>query len=740
MYSSLYSMLVSSSNSNFISGGVSKALSRVCRLGYMELEEPKGVVQTIKSFIHSNPSFLNAGLKFFSELINEINDPARGRSWSASKKTSQLFREAPLGLVFEFVVETLNSNLQGLSQDQLVLCLSVCNLCLGFDFMGIQADDASEDTSCLQVPLAWKSLFEKPEFFEFLQFLIVHSTGEVELLACRMFNHVGAIRKSMFASSFDLKKLYLERYLQASTQIMMSKKLASESLVEFVQGQKRFLSNFGMKEVCDCGCLAGWLEALAGYSVEMFKSPSSVISSSESTWVLWNFVVFESNIQLSELIPGIKEYVKGLFESFLVHSIENLSVEIFEKSKEPELKDQLETISSFSVNFYPEVIQIYEKIFISVTGSNLQSDCMNLRLAWLIFLASGFVSIRDGKDNEADLNADAQVVRLVFEVLSRLQVKSFELELSYLAFSLDLCKSFVNNSNEKFWLVLDNSQESLDATLDSCLNLILDNCFSQMSSNESRLISSALDILEHLAKGYYSNKYMMRNERVQNLMTQYLTYPLCLNFPKLRTKLFNILLTLWVNEDLSTPLDVYLTPLADKLQNLTESGEPGGFALAFKELIGISTALTNSKTYFEFFEWFFYKFSVVMAACSYHLYESAVMDALLGFLFELTFNRNSRIKLDISFNHGIVLFKNVSAVITGLGKIILERRNENNYFKQFSSKIKRLMGITNNLLSGGYVPFGVFEVYNDSSYLDTLEVFFSLMESVAVGEITVRGM
>lgn len=229
----------------------------------------------------------------------------------------------------------------------------------------------------------------------------------------------------------------------------------------------------------------------------------------------------------------------------------------------------------------------------------------------------------------------------------------------------------------------------------------------------------------------------MKNERVQTLMTRYLSFPLCVSFPKHRSRLFFILVQLWLNEDLSTPIEVFLTPLQDNLKQLAKTGESSQFVLTFKELEGITSGLTNSKNFLEFFEWIFYKFQVVMSACSFHLYNPSVMHALLSFLHEITQNRNSRIRFDISSNYGIVFFKNISAVVIGYGKIVLENRESSDYFKQFYSSIKRILGICNNLFNGGYVPFGVFDVFQDGSYHETLSLYFSMLDSMAISEMSV---
>ena len=84
-----------------------------------------------------------------------------------------------------------------------------------------------------------------------LEFIITNTEDEAETLGIRVFNHMGAVRKSIFSGSVETRQNYIAKYLKASENIMVNKKLEGDSLFEFIQSIKRFLTNFGLKEVSE---------------------------------------------------------------------------------------------------------------------------------------------------------------------------------------------------------------------------------------------------------------------------------------------------------------------------------------------------------------------------------------------------------------------------------------------------------------------------------------------------------
>lgn len=741
IYQTLFSMLFSpQEKASYLMGGIAKALARVCRFGWIEIEEIKQVTLAIEGVAAQNMALLQAGFKFYEELIAEIGEPIKGRSLSLNRKIAVSFRDEALGQIFSYGLKTLSTKMQELPRNLLASVLSVVHMCLNFDFLGISSDETTEDTLCLQVPMSWKSHFENPAVFDILEFIVLNACDEVETLSLRVLNHTGAVRKSIFSGNAEVKQGYIAKYLKITDHIMRAKKLESDSLFEFINALKRFLSNFTLKDIAEIEAFDTWLQTLATFSLGLFTREEAITSGNESSMLVWNYLAFEGHHQLQQKEAQLSQFVIGLFKAFLNCTLSKVRPNILSPDNETDLKDHIEMISNFSVYYYSEVTKILEEVYMDHLNKCevITSESFQGKFAWMIAISSGLISLRDGKTNDIEIQMDALLIQLVFQTISKIPEAIECLETSYLLFFSGLSKSYINSSYEKLWFVLDNSQSSSDETINRLLTSILEKCFKNLSIiSSSRIAKYSLELFEQLSKGYYSNKMMVKNELIQNLMLQYKTFPLCLHSSKLRFRIFNSLTYMWVNEDLSTPIETFLAPMAEHLTLLLESPDARNYEFVFRELEGVCFGLQNQRTYFEFFEWFYERFGIVMAACQNFLYEDKVMESMLKFLLELVYSRNSRVKFDPATSYGVVLFRNLSNVINGYGKVIIENSSLGDFFKKFYSRIRKILGIMMYLLGGAYVPFGVFEVYGDTCFVESLRTCFLVLDTVPRSEISV---
>jgi exportin-7 len=742
IYENLLSMLFNPNDKpSFLTGGIAKALARVCRLGWLEIDAIKQVTITIEQIIAQNFGLAYSGFKFFEELITEIGEPIKARSLSISRKIAVSFRDEGLGNIFSYCLYIFNNKMQDIPRNLLASVLNVLHMCMNFDFLGISSDETSDDSTCLQIPMTWKSNFENPVFFNLLEFIIINTDGEVETIGIRVFNHTGAVRKSIFSGNIEIKQNYIAKYLKTSENIIKTKKFEGDSLFELNQSIKRFISNFSLKEVSEVQGFDSWIQNLANFSLQLFRRPEAVVSGIESSMFVWNYLAYESHHQLYQKSSQVSSYVSGLFKAFLDSTLSNVSIDSFSDDNELELKDHIEMISNFSLYYYSDIVKILEGNYLEVLASFdvLPNISIQAKLAWLVCLASGFVALREKKNNDVEVRMDSMMIQLVFQTISTAKEPVECLETSCLMFFLGLNKAYINSSYDTLWGYLDTTQTSPADTLNRLLTSILEKCFKNLSISKcDRVTRYSLELFEQLSKGYYSNKILIKNEMIQNFMMQYRTYPICLQNLKFRYRVFNALAHLWTSEDLSQPIEPFLVPMSDHIQMVIDSPTTQGYELLFRELQGICNALSTQKNYLDFFEWLYERLNIIIVACQNYLYENGVMDALLKFLFELVNSRNTRIKFDNATAYGVILFKNLSNVINGYGKVILENAANPEFFKKFYGKIRRLIGIMTYIMNGGYVSFGVFEVYGDTCFIDSLRTCFSVLETIPRNEITVK--
>jgi exportin-7 len=138
----------------------------------------------------------------------------------------------------------------------------------------------------------------------------------------------------------------------------------------------------------------------------------------------------------------------------------------------------------------------------------------------------------------------------------------------------------------------------------------------------------------------------------------------------------------------------------------------------FVELLGISKALNNEKLFIEFFEIIHAEIWEVLRVLKEGKAGFAVFKHVMKFFIELTENRNSRIKFEVNEPYGLVLFRSLADLVSIYCSF--PESNEN----QVNSRVKVLLRLVNNLLRGGYICYGVFEIYNDPCYVNTIIICF----------------
>jgi hypothetical protein len=260
------------------------------------------------------------------------------------------------------------------------------------------------------------------------------------------------------------------------------------------------------------------------------------------------------------------------------------------------------------------------------------------------------------------------------------------------------------------------------------------------------LEDQSMELLSTLAKGYYSNKMLVKLEVVRNLMSQYRviftqTLPLCISNPKSHQSLYHNLACMWICDDVVESIEVYLEPLGVDMVRILTNPTSRDLIFLFRELKGIVMAMQTQRTYSEFYEWFSeYLQPLIVRTIETSLYDGEVMNNLLKFLNELVNHKNSRIRFDVASANGVILFKEVSKVIVGYGKLLTETAPSGDVYNLKYRRMKLLISMMSRLMGGGYVNFGVFKIYGDTCFVEALGACFAMIKSVSGEDLLVRCM
>ena len=159
---------------------------------------------------------------------------------------------------------------------------------------------------------------------------------------------------------------------------------------------------------------------------------------------------------------------------------------------------------------------------------------------------------------------------------------------------------------------------------------------------------------------------------------------------------------------------------------------------ALRDLRGVVSACSNRRTYSLFFEWVYPDFTPVLQHAASAYYDCPdVTSPLLKLYGELVFNKAQRLTFDSSSPNGILLFRDLSAVLVAYGSrvLTLEPPMGADLYACKHKGISLCMTALARALSGNYVNFGVFALYGDRALADCLAVTLKLALCMRLDEI-----
>lgn len=175
-----------------------------------------------------------------------------------------------------------------------------------------------------------------------------------------------------------------------------------------------------------------------------------------------------------------------------------------------------------------------------------------------------------------------------------------------------------------------------------------------------------------------------------------------------------------------------------------------------RDLRGLAFAFNSRAAYMQLFDWLYPRYLPLFTKAIELWYnEPFVSTPILKLMSELVQNRSQRLTFEISSPNGILLFREASRLVCTYGSRILTLNPSTSYPTSVLNKFistnaskdqiypMKLKGISicfNILkwsLSGGYVNFGVFRLYNDNALNDALEMFIKLLLSFQQNDLMV---
>ncbi|KAF4035500.1 Importin-beta N-terminal domain [Phytophthora infestans] len=258
------------------------------------------------------------------------------------------------------------------------------------------------------------------------------------------------------------------------------------------------------------------------------------------------------------------------------------------------------------------------------------------------------------------------------------------------------------------------------------------------------IISKTLVLFFEVASGYSSGKLLLGLETVQYLIGNHTAE----EFPFLavpantrhRTTFHSTIARLIFTtafDESSERFERFMEPIENVLNQLLQTPNyrvpevREAVIGVCRDLRGIIQQTHNRRTYSCIFDLLYPAYFPVFARAADELYDHpAVTTALLKFLQELAYNKAQRVTFDQSSASGILLFRELSSVVVAYGRRIQPVPAGKNPYGDKYKGVALCLGILYRALGGSYVNFGVFQLYNDKSLENALEIALQLVLSI----------
>lgn len=98
-------------------------------------------------------------------------------------------------------------------------------------------------------------------------------------------------------------------------------------------------------------------------------------------------------------------------------------------------------------------------------------------------------------------------------------------------------------------------------------------------------------------------------------------------------------------------------------------------------------------------------------------------------------NKGQRIFFENSSANGILLFREISAIVCTYGSNILQVPVQQNIYLEKYKGIRLMLNSLSNALSGNYVNYGVFSLYNDQALQNALDVSLQMCLQIPLADV-----
>lgn len=658
--------------------------------------------------------------------------------------------------------------------------------CLSFDFVGTCVDESAEDLGTIQVPSTWRATIEDPStlaiFFDFYR----DSQPPLSNMSLECLVRLASVRRSVFSSDVE-RVAFLSRLVTGSRDILkMQQGLQHHANYhEFCRVLGRLKTNYQLAELVGLEAYPEWVNLVATFTVESLNSWQWASGSVFYLLGLWSRLVSsmpylkgDAPSQLDAFVPKItRAYIESRLQSVAAVAAGGAIDDPLDNQEQ--LNDQLDSLPQLCRFQYAGTAEFVTSLLdpmllkfqgVQANGAITSTDMAVLegQLTWMVHIVGAIIRGRmNSTGAEAHEQLDGDLAARVFMLLRSCDAGAHaarcgehsrqRLDLAILSFFQNFRKVYVGEQvvhSSKVYSKLAERCSISDhlGVMNAMLSKIATNLKVYAGSEE--VVEATLALFQDLAAGYMSGKLMLKLDAVSFLLSHHTAeyFPFLANAANLRarTTFYLTLARLLFMEEAPGSFKAFMAPLGQSLAALAAASANGANPAAlrasvpqdtvvglFRDLRGIAAATSNRRTYGQLFDWLYpAHFPTILACLEAWADVPDVTTALLKFMAEFVFNKTQRLTFDSSSPNGILLFREVSKVLSTYGhRVLALPPPASDPYGQRYKGIWICLSILTKALSGNYVNFGVFELYGDPALRDALNMCLKMALSVPLHDI-----
>ena len=271
-----------------------------------------------------------------------------------------------------------------------------------------------------------------------------------------------------------------------------------------------------------------------------------------------------------------------------------------------------------------------------------------------------------------------------------------------------------------------------------------------MFASDEQVVAASLELLENLSLGYASSQLLSASEPIKAILQSHRfdAFPFLTRAGAQRARLHSsfyvILGRILFKQNNVDHFDAFMAPFTaafdalNSMTNLRSDASAQATVALTRKLQGMLESCVSYSTYLLMFDFLYPPYMpVLLRLCETFADHPIVSSSILHLFAELVYNRAQRIRFDANSPNGIILFRETSKLLTIYAHRLLAVKPEpgSDAYKVRIKGVSLCLTVLGRGLSGGYVNFGVMQLYDDSSLVNVFKLMLQLIISLQLNDL-----